>query len=235
MGALHPYFDSVGCEIWGSVPIPESTPAMQAPTMRDNALSIIVSGSSAAIDMAAYLTWLRQEVDLSLRVLLTHNAERFLQPQVVAWHADEVFTSDDASLNPTELAKRSLGIVVLPATANMLASAALGLAATPAQTALLASDRPALFFPAMNGTMWAKYSTQRHVTALRSEGHTVIEPQERPVFELWQRNNAVGPALLPPDEATETIVTWLENSLSAATTAAPGAGLGLVGNLGVQP
>ncbi len=235
MGALHPYFDSVGCEIWGSVPIPESTPAMQAPTMRDNALSIIVSGSSAAIDMAAYLTWLRQEVDLSLRVLLTHNAERFLQPQVVAWHADEVFTSDDASLNPTELAKRSLGIVVLPATANMLASAALGLAATPAQTALLASDRPALFFPAMNGTMWAKYSTQRHVTALRSEGHTVIEPQERPVFELWQRNNAVGPALLPPDEATETIVTWLENSLSAATTAAPGAGLGLVENLGVQP
>jgi len=203
--------------------------------MEDDALSVIVSGSSAAIGIPSYLVWLRQEIDLSLRVLLTHSAERFLQPQVVAWHADEVYTSDDTGLNPTEFAKRSLGIVVLPATANMLASAALGLAATPAQTALLASDRPALFFPAMNATMWAKNSTQRHVTALRSEGHTVVEPQERAVFELWQRDNVVGPALLPPDEATETIVTWLENSLSAATTAAPGAGLGLVENLGVQP
>jgi phosphopantothenoylcysteine synthetase/decarboxylase len=203
--------------------------------MKDDALSVIVSGSSAAIGIPSYLVWLRQEIDLSLRVLLTHSAERFLQPQVVAWHADEVYTSDDTGLNPTEFAKRSLGIVVLPATANMLASAALGLAATPAQTALLASDRPALFFPAMNATMWAKNSTQRHVTALRSEGHTVVEPQERAVFELWQRDNVVGPALLPPDEATETIVAWLENSLSAATTVAPGAALGLVGNLGVQP
>jgi phosphopantothenoylcysteine synthetase/decarboxylase len=189
---------------------------MQTPTMRDDALSIIVSGSSAAIGMPAYLAWLRQEIDLSLRVLLTHSAERFLQPQVVAWHADEVFTSDDASLNPTEFAKRSLGIVVLPATANMLVSAALGLAATPAQTVLLSSDRPVLFFPAMNATMWAKNSTQGHVAALRAEGHTVVDPQERGAFELWQRENVVGPALPPPDEAAETIVAWLENYLSAA-------------------
>jgi phosphopantothenoylcysteine synthetase/decarboxylase len=210
---------------------------MQTQTMRDDALSIIISGSSAAIGIPAYLAWLRQEIDLSLRVLLTHSAERFLQPQVVAWHVDEVFTSNDASLNPTEFAKRSLGIVVLPATANMLASTALGLAATPAQTVLLASDRPAHFFPSMNATMWAKSSTQRHVTALRAEGHTVTEPQERPGFELWQRDNAVGPALPPPDEAAEMIAAWLENVLSAAMTPAPDAASELVtsptGNLGV--
>jgi phosphopantothenoylcysteine synthetase/decarboxylase len=183
--------------------------------MRDDALSVIVSGSSTAIGIPSYLAWLSQEIDLSLRVLLTHSAERFLQPQVVAWHADEVYMSDDVGLNPTEFAKRSLGIVVLPTTANMLASAALGLAATPAQTALLASDRPVLFFPSMNATMWAKRSTQRHVTALRAEGHTMIEPQERP-------------ALLPPAEATETIVAWLENYLSVATITTPDTALGLV-------
>lgn len=185
--------------------------------MRDDALSVIISGSSAAIELPAYLAWLRQEIDLSLRVLLTHSAERFLQPQVVAWHVDEVFTSDDASFNPTEFAKRSLGIVVLPATANMLASAALGLAATPAQTALLASDRPVLFFPSMNQTMWTKKSTQRHVAALRAEGHTVVEPQQRPAFELWQRSNAIGPALVSPDQAAEIVVVWLENDFSVAT------------------
>jgi phosphopantothenoylcysteine synthetase/decarboxylase len=182
--------------------------------MRDDALSVIVCGSSAALGMPAYFAWLRQEIELPLRVLLTHNAERFLQPQVVAWYADEFYTSTDPGLNPTEFAKRSLGIVVLPATANMLAAAALGLAGTPAQTALLASDRPAMFFPSMNESMWTKNVIRRHVEALRDEGHTVVEPQERPRFELWQRENAIGPVLPTPPEAIELIAGWLESLLS---------------------
>ncbi|MBK3576107.1 hypothetical protein JHN63_20250 [Streptomyces sp. MBT65] len=183
--------------------------------MRDDTLSVIVCGSSAANQLPAYLTWFRQEIDLGLRVLLTHSAARFIQPQVVAWYADEAYTSDDPALNPTEFAKRSAGIVVLPATANTLASAALGLAATPAQTALLAADRPALFFPNMNRSMWVKAPVRRHVATLRADGHTVVDPQERVVFELWQRENALGIAMPPPDEATETVVTWLEKILSA--------------------
>jgi phosphopantothenoylcysteine synthetase/decarboxylase len=184
--------------------------------MRDDALSVIVCGSSAATGLPGYLTWFRQELDLSLRVLLTASAERFVQPQVVAWYVDELYTSHDPALNPTEFAKRSLATVVLPATANTLAAAALGLAATPAQTVLLASDRGVLFFPSMNRTMWEKAATQRHVATLRAEGHTVVEPQERPVFELWRRENTTGPALPPPDEATETIIAWLEQTLSTA-------------------
>lgn len=199
--------------------------------MRDDALSIIVCGSSAATGLPAYLTWLRQELDLSLRVLLTTDAERFLPPQMVAWYVDELYTSGDPALNPTEFAKRSLATVVLPATANTLAAAALGLAGTPAQTVLLASDRPALFFPSMNKTMWEKPSTGRHVETLRAEGHTVVEPLERPIFELWRRENTMGPSLPPPDAATETIIAWLEQTLpsdeepatdlTAAVTPAP--------------
>jgi phosphopantothenoylcysteine synthetase/decarboxylase len=192
----------------------EQAPSTQAGPMRDNALSVIVCGSSAALGLPGYLTWLRQEVDLSLRVLLTHSAERFLRREVVDWYAEEVYVSDDPVLNPTEFAKRSLGVVVLPATANMLASAALGLAATPAQTVLLACDGPALFFPSMNQSMWKKTSTQRHVAALRADGHTVAEPQERLVFELWQRENAMGIGMPPPDEATELIVAWLEGTVT---------------------
>jgi phosphopantothenoylcysteine synthetase/decarboxylase len=184
--------------------------------MRDDALSVIVCGSSAATGLPAYLTWLRQELDLSLRVLLTADAERFLQPQMVAWYVDEMYTSHDPALNPTEFAKRSLATVVLPATANTLAAAALGLAGTPAQTVLLAGDRPALFFPSMNKTMWEKPSTRRHVETLRAEGHTVVEPLERPIFELWRRENTTGPSRPPPDEATETIIAWLEQTLQDA-------------------
>ncbi|WP_333771501.1 flavoprotein [Streptomyces sp. IBSBF 2435] len=195
--------------------------------MRDDALSVIVSGSSAAMATTGYLSWLRQEIDLPLRVLLTHSAERFVRPEAVSWYADEVYASDAADLNPTEFARRSLGIVVLPATANTLAAAALGLASTPAQTALLACHRPALFFPSMNKLMWTKAPTRRHVATLRADGHTVVEPKEGPVFELWQRENVIGLKLAPPDEAAELIIGWLESVLADepdSAERAPGAG-----------
>ncbi|MER5507587.1 flavoprotein [Streptomyces sp. NPDC002766] len=182
--------------------------------MRDDALSVIACGSSAASQLPQYLTWLRQEIDLGLRVLLTADAARFVQPQLVAWHADECYTSDDPALNPVEFAKRSAAVIVLPATANTLASAALGLAATPAQTALLAAERPVLFFPNMNRTMWIKEPVQRHVATLRADGHTVVEPQERVVFELWRRENAVGISMPAPDETASTVVAWLEKTLA---------------------
>ncbi|HEX6467733.1 MAG TPA: flavoprotein [Streptosporangiaceae bacterium] len=183
--------------------------------MKDNALTIIACGSSAATNLPAYLTGLAGAVDLELRVLLTPSAGRFIQPQVVAWYADEVIGSDDPALNPAELAGRSIGIVVLPATANMVAAAALGLAAGPAQTTLLAAPDPALFFPSMNPSMWAKGTTQRHVAALRAEGHTVVEPLEQRMYEIWRRDFTTGPALPPPHVATETIIEWLEKRLNA--------------------
>jgi phosphopantothenoylcysteine synthetase/decarboxylase len=180
--------------------------------MQEGALSVIVCGSSASISMPAYLVWLRKEIDLSVRVLLTSNAERFVQRQVIAWHADEVYTSDDEALNPTEFAKRSRGIVVLPATANMLAAAALGLAGTPAQTALLASDQPAVFFPSMNVSMWEKGSVQRHIATLRQDGHMVVAPQQREIYEMWRHHVAPGLALPPPGEVTETIIKWIDGN-----------------------
>jgi phosphopantothenoylcysteine synthetase/decarboxylase len=199
-------------------------PNVQPEPMRDDALSVIVCGSSAAVGVHAYLVWLRQEIDLSLRVLLTRSAERFIQPHTLSWYADELYTSDDPGLNPTEFAKRSLGIVVLPATANTIASAALGLAASPAQTVLLSADRPNLFFPSMNESMWRKPVVQRHVATLRDDGHTVVEPRRQPMFTLWDRQNTVGPAMPPMDEATEIIATWLETLVDEVASVSAVAG-----------
>lgn len=182
--------------------------------MRDDALSVIVCGSSATVGLPAYLMHLGNEIDLGVRVLLTRSAERFISPQVLTWYTDEVFTSDDPALNPTEFARRSIAIVVLPATANMLAAAALGLAGTPGQTALLAADGPVLFLPNMNATMWAKNSTQRHIATLRDDGHTVIDPPEQQIYELWRHEFTVGPAMPAPHQATQLVVDWLEKKLA---------------------
>ena len=182
--------------------------------MRDDALAVIACGSSAAVNLPAYLTHLSSQVDVGLRVLLTHGAERFVPRDSAVWYADEVYSSDDPRLNPAEFAQRSLGMVVLPATAHMLAAVALGLAGTPAQTAVLAARRPGLFFPSMNASMWAKPVTQRHAAALRDDGHTVVEPGEQQVYVMWRREFALGPAMPPPPAATEIIIGWLEAELS---------------------
>ena len=178
--------------------------------MRDDACSVIVCGSAAAANLPSYLTHLGNALDLDIRVLLTHSAERFISAQLLHWYAAEVYRSDDPALNPAEFALRSAGIVVLPGTANMLATAALGLAGTPAQTAVLAASTGVLFFPQLNASMWAKPVVQGHVVALRAAGHTVVDPRQDQIYELWRREVTTGPALPPPDEATEIIISWLE-------------------------
>jgi phosphopantothenoylcysteine synthetase/decarboxylase len=184
-------------------------PERDAAPPRGDALGLIVCGASAASALPGYLARLRQHVDRPLRVLLSASAVRFLNPEAISWYADEVYAGHAAPVNPTEFANGSYALVVLPASANTLAAAALGLAGTPAQTVLLAAGRPVLFFPSMNGVMWHKPSTRRHVATLRREGHTVVDPQEREVFELWSRQVIVGPALAPPDLAVKIISTWL--------------------------
>jgi phosphopantothenoylcysteine synthetase/decarboxylase len=183
--------------------------------MKDDACSVIVCGSVAAASMPTYLTHLRNALDMNLRVLLTRSAERFVSAQLVRWYVEEVFSHDDPGLNPTEFALRSAGIVVLPSTANMLAAASLGLAATPAQTAVLAAREPALFFPQLNASMWAKPVVQRHVAALRADGHVIVDPLQGQIYELWRGEVTVGPTMPPPDQATEIIIEWLEERLNA--------------------
>ncbi|MCG6498790.1 flavoprotein [Kitasatospora sp. A2-31] len=175
--------------------------------MRDDALTVIVCGASAALDLPGYLVRLRQGVRAPLRVLLTHSAERFLRAEALAWHADEAYGAGDP-VNPTELARRSRGLAVLPATANLLAGAALGLAGSPAQTALLAHPRPALLFPSMNAVMWEKPTTRRHVAALRAEGHVVVDPQPGEVYELWRGQVVEGRGLVTPERAARVVASW---------------------------
>lgn len=177
--------------------------------MRDDAISVIVCGASAALDLPGYLGALRHRVRGPLRILATASAGRFLPTGALGWLADEAYDSAAADLNPTEFAMRSRAVVVLPATANMLASAALGLAATPAQTVLLAATAPILFFPSMNEVMWTRSTTRRHVATLRGEGHIVVDPHERDAYQMWSRQSAPGRVLPPPADVAKIVLDRL--------------------------
>ncbi|TVT18362.1 bifunctional phosphopantothenoylcysteine decarboxylase/phosphopantothenate--cysteine ligase CoaBC [Amycolatopsis acidiphila] len=67
-------------------------------------------------------------------------------------------------------------VVVVPATADLLARAAHGLAGDLLTNTLLTARCPVAFFPAMHTEMWEHAATRDNVALLRSRGMVVAEP-----------------------------------------------------------
>ncbi len=77
-----------------------------------------------------------------------------------------------------ELTRQSDLMIVLPATANILAKAAHGIADDLVSTLICARRTPVVFIPAMNVRMWRNPATVRNVAALAADGCTFIGPAE---------------------------------------------------------
>jgi phosphopantothenoylcysteine decarboxylase/phosphopantothenate--cysteine ligase len=75
-----------------------------------------------------------------------------------------------------ELSRSTDLVVVVPATADLMAKAANGLAGDLASTVLLATDKPVLMAPAMNVRMWHHPATQRNLATLRGDGVMMVGP-----------------------------------------------------------
>ena len=69
-------------------------------------------------------------------------------------------------------------MVIVPATANIIAKAAHGIADDLLSTVILAADSPVMYFPAMNTRMWEHPVQQENIAKLRSLGFDVIDPDE---------------------------------------------------------
>lgn len=141
-----------------------------------------VTGGIAAYKSAALVSLLTQS-DLSVRVIMTHNAAELVGPRTFqalsgAPVFSDLFPGGGAAHPHIDLARKAAILCVAPATANFLAKAANGIADDLLSTTYLAFDGPVLMAPAMNGVMWAKPATQRNVKTLRDDGVRFIGPDE---------------------------------------------------------
>jgi phosphopantothenoylcysteine decarboxylase len=165
-------------------------------------LLVGASGSAFVTALPAYLTALHSELDAELTVVMTHSARQFLPEQTVGLHAERVVTGDDPALWPTDnqaaLALSHDAVLVLPATANVLAAAATGAAPNLLGGVILAAAGPVIFFPVMSSTMWAKPPIARNIEQLRRDGYHVVEPVWADRYEIATRTTVKGPALPPP-------------------------------------
>ena len=153
---------------------------------------LIIGGGIAAYKSLDLIRRLK-ETGVSVRVVMTEAAQRFVTPLAAgALVGERVFTdlfdqTQEFDVGHIRLARECDLIIVAPATADLMAKAAQGLANDLASAVLLATDKPVLFAPAMNPHMWANAATQRNLARLQADNRRFIGPNEGEMAESGER------------------------------------------------
>jgi phosphopantothenoylcysteine decarboxylase / phosphopantothenate---cysteine ligase len=139
-----------------------------------------VTGGIAAYK-AAELVRLLVRGGLNTRVVMTHNAARFVAPLTFEALSGgrvivDMWEGHGGEIDHISLAQQSQVIVVAPATANFIGKAANGIADDFITTMVLAATAKVLVCPSMNSVMYSNKTVQVNLDLLRSRGIEVIAP-----------------------------------------------------------
>ncbi len=145
---------------------------------------LLIVGGGVAAFKALELARLLRKRGVAVRPLLTRAGAQFVTPlSLSALCEDKVYQdlfslTDEAEMGHIELSRSADLLVVVPATADLMAKAAAGLADDLASTTLLATDKPVLMAPAMNVRMWSHPATLRNLARLKADGVRFVGPTE---------------------------------------------------------
>ncbi len=140
-----------------------------------------VSGGIAAYKAIEVLRLL-QKSNCEVRVAMTKHATEFINPLTFrALTESYVLVDDYDENNPDPIAHINFSqnidlLLIVPATANIIAKFANGIADDFLSSTYLASTAPVLIAPAMNTTMWENAATQRNIETLKKDGVYFVEP-----------------------------------------------------------
>jgi len=165
-----------------------------------------VSGGIAAYK-AAEIVRLLQDRGLRVQVVMTKSAQEFVRPLTFAALSGEkvitdIFSSEneqpniDSAVEHIAVAQAIDGLLIAPATADILAKFAQGIANDFLTTLYLATTAPVVVAPAMNVNMWNHPATQANLEILRKRGVKIVEPGEG-----YLACGMTGPGRLAENEA----------------------------------
>ena len=144
---------------------------------------LIVSGGIAAYKALDLVRALRAQ-GAGVRAILTDAGSKFVTPlSLSALTGDKVYSdlfslTDESEMGHIRLSREADLVLVVPATANILARMAQGLATDLATTALLATDKPVMVAPSMNVAMWENPATRDNMALLGERGVIIIGPNK---------------------------------------------------------
>jgi phosphopantothenoylcysteine decarboxylase/phosphopantothenate--cysteine ligase len=143
---------------------------------------LAVTGSTgAASAIPRFLSVLRQMFAEEVVVVLSESAKHFVTPYVASLFSgqpaiSEFYSTDQFIVPHIQCCESAEVLLVMPATANILAKVAHGIADEIVSATVLAAKCPVVFVPNMNESMWNKKATQRNVSQLREDGYHLINP-----------------------------------------------------------
>src|SRR3984957_16540285 len=150
-------------------------------------IALGVTGGIAAYK-AAEIVRLLQDRGIRVQVVMTRAAQEFLRPLTfAALSGEKVITgmfapgdghepNIDSAIEHIAVAQSIDGLVVAPATADVLAHFAQGIASDFLTTLYLATTAPVVVAPAMNVNMWNHPAMQANIATLRQRGVAIVEP-----------------------------------------------------------
>ena len=150
-------------------------------------IALGVTGGIAAYK-AAEIVRLLQDRGIRVQVIMTRGAQEFIRPLTfAALSGEKVITgmfpagedqaaNFDSAIEHIAVAQSIDALVVVPATADVLAHFAQGIASDFLSTLYLATTAPVIIAPAMNVNMWNHPATQANLEILRGRGVKVVEP-----------------------------------------------------------
>ncbi len=152
-----------------------------AMTLHNKRILLLISGGIAAFKALELIRLIKKSGGYVTPVM-TKSAKQFVTPLSVSALSenkvyDELFNlTDEAEMGHISLSRENDLILVMPATANILAKLAHGIADDLATTLLLATDSPIMVAPAMNVRMWEASATQKNMKLLRDNDVQFIGP-----------------------------------------------------------
>jgi phosphopantothenoylcysteine decarboxylase/phosphopantothenate--cysteine ligase len=155
---------------------------MAALSLAGKRVLLIVSGGIAAYKALEVVRLLRKEA-CAVTAVMTQAAAQFVTPlSLQALTENPVYSelfslTDESEMGHIQLSRAADLLVVVPASADILARMAAGMANDLATTVLLATDKPVLVAPAMNVRMWEHQATQANLRLLVSRGVRVVGPE----------------------------------------------------------
>ncbi len=144
---------------------------------------VAVSGGIAAYKSAEFIRGLQRE-GAQVRVAMTESATKFVTPLTFqALSGKPVHIQDDGILDPAgmdhiALSRWSDAIVIVPATANIIAKVSQGIADDFVSALCLAHNGPLAIAPAMNQAMWSNSATQQNISTLQRRGVNIFGPEQ---------------------------------------------------------
>ena len=149
-------------------------------------IALGVSGGIAAYKAAEVLRQL-QDRGVQVQVVMTRAAQEFVRPLTFAALSGEKVITEmfgegnsepnvESAVEHIAVAQSIDALLVVPATADLLAKFANGIANDFLTTLYLATKAPVIVAPAMNVNMWEHEATRKNLEILRDRGVKIVAP-----------------------------------------------------------